>query len=98
VFTGRPRSEIVKALAADSGDACSLVVSASEARAAGRSRGGFDSDDTKNDIIQLGGRACRVQDLFQLSQGAKQILFESGELLTMHTQTRLAAVRMMRRR
>ncbi|MEU0340039.1 hypothetical protein ABZ092_13865 [Streptomyces bobili] len=52
----------------------------------------------RGDIIQLGRRACRVQDLFQLSQGAKQILFESGELLTMHTRTRLVAVRMMRRR
>ncbi|MGQ4360090.1 hypothetical protein [Streptomyces sp. SAS_272] len=52
----------------------------------------------RGDIIQLGGRACRVQDLFQLSQGAKQILFDSGELLTIHARTRLAAVRMMRRR
>ncbi|MFF5012272.1 hypothetical protein [Streptomyces sp. NPDC001165] len=50
------------------------------------------------DIIQLGGRACRVRDLFQLPQGAKQLLFESGELLTIHTRTRLAAVRMLRRR
>ncbi|MEV5311514.1 hypothetical protein [Streptomyces sp. NPDC052610] len=52
----------------------------------------------RGDIIQLGGRACRVQDLFQLPQGAKQLLFESGELLTMHTRTRLAAVRLLRRR
>ncbi|MCF4138839.1 hypothetical protein L1856_22030 [Streptomyces sp. Tue 6430] len=52
----------------------------------------------RGDIIQLGGRACRVQDLFQLAQGAKQILFDSGELLTIHTRTRLVAVRMMRRR
>jgi hypothetical protein len=52
----------------------------------------------RGDIIQLGGRACRVRDLFQLPQGAKQLLFESGELLTIHTRTRLAAVRMMRRR
>ncbi|MET7296696.1 hypothetical protein ABZS79_32140 [Streptomyces griseoloalbus] len=52
----------------------------------------------RGDIIQLGGRACRVQDLFQLPQGAAQLLFESGELLTMHTRTRLAAVRLMRRR
>jgi hypothetical protein len=52
----------------------------------------------RGDIIQLGGRACRVQDLFQLPQGAKQLLFESGELLTIHTRTRLVAVRMMRRR
>jgi hypothetical protein len=52
----------------------------------------------RGDIIQLGGRACRVRDLFQLPQGAKQLLFDSGELLTIHTRTRLAAVRMMRRR
>jgi hypothetical protein len=52
----------------------------------------------RGDIIQLGGRACRVQDLFQLSQGAKQILFDSGELLTIHTRTRLVAVRILRRR
>ncbi|WP_309485355.1 hypothetical protein [Streptomyces sp. WELS2] len=49
-------------------------------------------------VIQLGGRACRVMDLFQLPQGAKRLLFESGELLTIHTRTRLAAVRVQRRR
>ncbi|MFC8095224.1 hypothetical protein [Streptomyces sp. NPDC057301] len=52
----------------------------------------------RGDIIQLGGQACRVSDLFQLPQGAKQLLFESGELLSMHARTRLAAVRMQRRR
>ncbi|MEU6227561.1 hypothetical protein [Streptomyces sp. NPDC047042] len=52
----------------------------------------------RGDIIQVGGRACRVSNLFQLPQGAKQLLFESGELLTMHTRTRLLAVRMLRRR
>jgi hypothetical protein len=52
----------------------------------------------RGDVIQLGGRPYRVQDLFQLHQGAKQLLFESGELLTIHTRTRLAAVRMTRRR
>ncbi|MEU0286569.1 hypothetical protein [Streptomyces sp. NPDC006147] len=52
----------------------------------------------RGDIIQLGGRACRVRDLFQLPQGAKQLLFESGELLTIHTRTRLGAVRLTRRR
>ncbi|MFB8174940.1 hypothetical protein ACFC8N_02520 [Streptomyces sp. NPDC055966] len=52
----------------------------------------------RGDIIQVGGRACRVGNLFQLSNGAKQLLFESGELLTIHTRTRLAAVRMLRRR
>ncbi|KUN07170.1 hypothetical protein AQI95_11525 [Streptomyces yokosukanensis] len=52
----------------------------------------------RGDIIQVGGRACRVGNLFQLPNGAKQLLFESGELLTIHTRTRLAAVRMTRRR
>ncbi|MEH0578684.1 hypothetical protein QBA54_30360 [Streptomyces sp. B21-108] len=52
----------------------------------------------RGDIIQLGGRACWVQDLFQLSLGAKQILFDSGELLTIHTRTRLVALRMLRKR
>ncbi|MFJ2568676.1 hypothetical protein ACIP6V_04595 [Streptomyces sp. NPDC088770] len=52
----------------------------------------------RGDIIQLGGRACRVRDLFQLPQGAKQLVFDSGELLTIHTRTRLVAVRTLRRR
>lgn len=52
----------------------------------------------RGDVIQLGGRACQVGDLFQLPQGAKQLLFESGELLTMHARTRFVAVRMLRRR
>ncbi|WP_078942718.1 hypothetical protein [Streptomyces viridochromogenes] len=52
----------------------------------------------RGDIIQLGGQARRVSDLFQLPQGGKRLLFESGELLTMHARTRLVAVRMQRRR
>ncbi|MFE1299846.1 hypothetical protein [Streptomyces sp. NPDC058731] len=52
----------------------------------------------RGDVIQLGGRACRVSDLFQLPQGAKQLLFESGELLTIHARSRLVAVRVLRRR
>jgi hypothetical protein len=52
----------------------------------------------RGDIIQLGGRACRVRDLFQLPQGAKQLVFESGELLAIHTRTRLIALRLLRRR
>jgi hypothetical protein len=52
----------------------------------------------RGDVIQLGGRACRVSDLFQLPHGAKQLVFESGELLTIHARTQLAAVRMPRRR
>ncbi|WP_326785232.1 hypothetical protein [Streptomyces sp. NBC_00151] len=52
----------------------------------------------RGDVIQLGGRACRVRDLFQLPQGAKQLVFESGELLTIHARTRLLAVRSLRRK
>ncbi|MEV6111240.1 hypothetical protein AB0L59_01680 [Streptomyces sp. NPDC052109] len=52
----------------------------------------------RGDVIQLGGWACRVTDLFQLPQGAKQLLFESGELLTIHARSRLTAVRVVRRR
>ncbi|MFJ6697075.1 hypothetical protein ACIQM4_13535 [Streptomyces sp. NPDC091272] len=52
----------------------------------------------RGDVIHLGGHACRVGDLFQLPQGAKQLVFESGELLTMHARTRFVAVRMLRRR
>ncbi|MEV7793177.1 hypothetical protein AB0O68_14455 [Streptomyces sp. NPDC087512] len=52
----------------------------------------------RGDVIQLGGKACRVSDLFQLPQGAKKLRFESGELLTIHARTRLTAVRMTRRR
>ncbi|MFJ7968917.1 hypothetical protein [Streptomyces sp. NPDC096324] len=52
----------------------------------------------RGDVIQLGGRACRVRDLFQLPQGAKQLVFESGELLTIHARSRLLAVRSLRRR
>ncbi|MFD7066037.1 hypothetical protein ACFV97_02240 [Streptomyces sp. NPDC059913] len=52
----------------------------------------------RGDIIQLGGQVCRVTDLFQLPQGAKQLVFESGELLAIHTRTRLVAVRLLRRR
>ncbi|MFF9359886.1 hypothetical protein [Streptomyces griseoluteus] len=52
----------------------------------------------RGDVIQLGGYAYRVSDLLQLPHGAKQLVFESGELLTMHTRIRLVAVRPMRRR
>ncbi|WBO65700.1 hypothetical protein [Streptomyces camelliae] len=52
----------------------------------------------RGDVIQLGGRAYQVTDLFQLPQGAKQLLFKSGELLTIHGRTRLTAVRVLRRR
>ncbi|CAL9533532.1 hypothetical protein SUDANB105_04069 [Streptomyces sp. enrichment culture] len=52
----------------------------------------------RGDIIQLGGNALQVRDLFQLPQGAKQLVFESGELLTIHARTRLVAMRMRRGR
>ncbi|MFC9302322.1 hypothetical protein ACFTWG_22925 [Streptomyces albidoflavus] len=52
----------------------------------------------RGDIIQVGGRACRVGDLFQLPRGARRLLFESGEPLTIDGRTRLVAVRTTRRR
>ncbi|MCN9243136.1 hypothetical protein NGF19_20440 [Streptomyces sp. RY43-2] len=52
----------------------------------------------RGDVIQVGGRACQVSDLYQMPHGAKQLLLDSGELLTIHTRTRLLAVRMRRRR
>ncbi|MFH8664916.1 hypothetical protein ACIBM4_17110 [Streptomyces sp. NPDC050256] len=52
----------------------------------------------RRDIIQLGGQVCRVRDLFQLPHGAKQLVFESGELLAIHSRTRLTALRPLRRR
>ncbi|MFF8703096.1 hypothetical protein ACF067_29025 [Streptomyces albidoflavus] len=52
----------------------------------------------RGDIIQVGGRACRVCALFQLPRGAKPLLFESGEPLTIDGRTRLVAVRTTRRR
>ncbi|MDQ8706650.1 hypothetical protein RCO28_29870 [Streptomyces sp. LHD-70] len=51
----------------------------------------------RGDVIQIGGQPCRVADLFQLPGGAKRLRFESGELLTMHTHTRLIALRMLRK-
>ncbi|MFB7528589.1 hypothetical protein ACFC0C_10120 [Streptomyces sp. NPDC056178] len=52
----------------------------------------------RGDVIQIGGQPCRVADLFQLPGEAKRLLFESGELLTMHSRTRLIALRTLRRR
>ncbi|MFF8896083.1 hypothetical protein ACF082_01135 [Streptomyces lydicus] len=51
----------------------------------------------RGDVIQIGGHPCRVTDLLQLPGGAKRLWFESGELLTMHSRTRLVALRMLRR-
>ncbi|MFJ7985650.1 hypothetical protein [Streptomyces sp. NPDC096351] len=50
----------------------------------------------RGDVIQIGGQPCRVADLIQLPGGAKRLLFESGELLTMHSRTRLIALRVQR--
>ncbi|MGW9494823.1 hypothetical protein ACWG5P_10600 [Streptomyces prasinus] len=50
----------------------------------------------RGDIIEVGGQQCRVIDLFQLPGGARQLVFESGERLTMHPGTRLLAVRILR--
>ncbi|MFF2651725.1 hypothetical protein [Streptomyces sp. NPDC058045] len=47
----------------------------------------------RGDIIQLGGGTYRVRDLRQLPQGGKQLVFATGELLTMHARTRLLAMR-----
>ncbi|MFJ3697551.1 hypothetical protein ACIPW9_26145 [Streptomyces sp. NPDC090052] len=52
----------------------------------------------RGDVIQIGGTPCRVTDLFQLPGGLKRLHFESGELLTIHTHTRLIALRVQRRR
>ncbi|MEV5310823.1 hypothetical protein [Streptomyces sp. NPDC052610] len=54
------------------------------------------SNVQRGDVIQVGGREYRVADLVQLRGGAKQLIFETGELLTMHTRTRLVAVRVLR--
>ncbi|MFJ2021699.1 hypothetical protein [Streptomyces nodosus] len=51
----------------------------------------------RGDLIEVGGQQCRVVDLFQLAHGAKRLVFDSGELLTMHSRTRLIAMRMPRR-
>lgn len=51
----------------------------------------------RGDVIQIGGQPCRVADLVQLPRGAKRLRFESGELLTMHSRTRLIALRMLRK-
>ncbi|MEU8964852.1 hypothetical protein AB0C89_24540 [Streptomyces sp. NPDC048491] len=47
----------------------------------------------RGDVILIGGRLCRVTDLLQLPGGAKRLLFESGEQLTMHVRTRFIASR-----
>ncbi|MCL7497399.1 hypothetical protein M8I34_39255 [Streptomyces sp. MCA2] len=51
----------------------------------------------RGDVIQIGGHPCRVIDLCQLPGGAKHLRFESDELLTMHSRTRLVALRTLRR-
>ncbi|MGW0489792.1 hypothetical protein [Streptomyces olivaceus] len=54
------------------------------------------ADVQLGDVIQVGGQQCRVTDLFQLPDGAKRLVFDSGELLTIHTGTRLVALRLVR--
>ncbi|MFD0367732.1 hypothetical protein [Streptomyces sp. NPDC127114] len=51
----------------------------------------------RGDVIQIGGHPCRVADLRQLPRGARRLLFETGEQLTMHPRTRLVALRVLRR-
>ncbi|MEU5805602.1 hypothetical protein [Streptomyces sp. NPDC047718] len=51
----------------------------------------------RGDVIQIGGQPCRVADLVQLPAGAKRLFFETGEALTMHAQSRLIALRVMRK-
>lgn len=51
----------------------------------------------RGDVIQIGGQPCCVADLVQLPAGAKRLYFESGEVLTLHPQSRLTAIRMMRK-
>ncbi|WP_243879010.1 hypothetical protein [Streptomyces sp. KS 21] len=51
----------------------------------------------RGDVIQIGGQPCRVADLVQLPAGAKRLLFETGEALTMHAKSRLIALRMTRK-
>ncbi|MFJ7205260.1 hypothetical protein ACIQWR_17160 [Streptomyces sp. NPDC098789] len=55
------------------------------------------ADVRRGDVIQVGGRPCRVADLVQLRAGAKRLQFESGEVLTMHARSRLTALRLTRK-
>ncbi|MFI5985890.1 hypothetical protein ACIBEA_34145 [Streptomyces sp. NPDC051555] len=55
------------------------------------------ADVRRGDVIQVGGRPCRVADLVQLRAGAKRLQFESGEALTMHARSRLTALRWTRK-
>ncbi|WAZ22345.1 hypothetical protein STRCI_003595 [Streptomyces cinnabarinus] len=50
----------------------------------------------RGDVIQVGGQQYRVADIFQLPNGAKRLVFDSGEWLTLHTRTRLIALRLLR--
>nr|WP_237551575.1 hypothetical protein [Streptomyces sp. SID8367] len=52
----------------------------------------------REDVINVGGSPHRVVDLIQLPGGAKQVRFETGDLLTMGSRTRLIALRTLRRR
>ncbi|WUO22225.1 hypothetical protein OHT76_21400 [Streptomyces sp. NBC_00287] len=50
----------------------------------------------RGDVITVGGQHRRVANIFQLPNGAKRLVFDSGELLTLHTRTRLIALRLLR--
>lgn len=47
----------------------------------------------RRDVITVGGQDMRVRDLVRLPGGAKRLVFDSGETLTLHPGTILAAVR-----
>lgn len=46
------------------------------------------------DLIQVGGQSLKVADLVALPHQAKRLRFETGETLTMHDRTWLAAGRL----
>jgi hypothetical protein len=45
------------------------------------------------DVIQIGGQPLRVADMVALPHKARRLRFETGETLTMHARSRLAAFR-----
>lgn len=50
----------------------------------------------RGDLITVGGKPMLVTDLITLAGGAKRIRFKSGELLSIHAETRLIALRVVR--
>ncbi|MCH6161574.1 hypothetical protein MMA15_14575 [Streptomyces sp. M600PL45_2] len=47
----------------------------------------------RGDVIQVGGQPLIVSDIVALPHKAKRLRFETGETLTLHVRTRLAAFR-----